>query len=682
MWCKPKICVKAMRASINALTVLATLVHGGYVWGQDSIGENSVLDMSLEELTKLEVPTVVGASKYEQTALQAPSSVTVISADEIRRFGYTTLADVLRSVRGFYVTNNRNYSFVGTRGFSRPGDFNSRILVMVDGHRVNDGIYGQGNIGGDFVLDIDLIERVEIIRGPGSSLYGTGAFFGVINVIPKRGKDFNGGEVALGVGGSKTHQARLTYGKKLDSGADVLLSVNGYETRGQRNLFYPEYAGAVNGGYASNADGERWKNAYGSLNYGGFSLSAGTVGRRKVVPSGLYDTAFGDSGTFTVDKHSYVDMQYQRDVGLDSNFHVRLYGDRYRYNADYLYDVPVYPSRTINKDVGISNWWGAELRFTTRIAQKHRITVGAEYVNNTASDQANYDADPHVVYNYSPYRFQTTALYVQDEFSVTDRLTMNLGLRADRQYQGVQSVNPRLAAIYSAWAGTVFKALYGTAFRAANSYERFASLPGLVANSALKPEEIKTTELVVEHSFRSNIRGVFSIYRYQLDKLVTQTFDPGLGSDTYVNGTRLNAHGFDVELQAKFKPIEGRVSYSQQVSKDSLTGLTLSNAPKHLVKLNLVAPVPKSKLSVAWETQYVSGRTNWQNQNVPASSVSNLTVLGRNLVKGLDITAGMYNVFDKRNLDPSSNDDASAVTSVVAHPQDRRQFLLRAYYRF
>ena len=89
---------------------------------------------------------------------------------KFKRYGYRTLADILRSVRGFYVTNDRNYSYLGVRGFSRPGDYNARILLLVDGHRLNDNIFGAALIGTEFPLDVDLIERVEIIRGPSSSL--------------------------------------------------------------------------------------------------------------------------------------------------------------------------------------------------------------------------------------------------------------------------------------------------------------------------------------------------------------------------------------------------------------------------------------------------------------------------------------------------------------------------------
>ena len=98
--------------------------------------------LSLEELADLNIDSVYGASMYLQKVTEAPSSVTIITADDIERYGYRTLADALRSVRGFYITNDRNYSYLGVRGFSRPGDYNARILLLIDGHRLNDNVFG------------------------------------------------------------------------------------------------------------------------------------------------------------------------------------------------------------------------------------------------------------------------------------------------------------------------------------------------------------------------------------------------------------------------------------------------------------------------------------------------------------------------------------------------------------
>ncbi|WP_347272711.1 Plug domain-containing protein [Candidatus Kuenenia sp.] len=136
----------------------------------------NLLSMNIEDLMEIEIATVYAASKYKQKVTEAPSSVSIVTVDDIKKYGYRTLADILRSIRGLYVTYDRNYSYLVSMGFLRSGDYNSRYLSMVDGLRLNDAVYDTASIGTEFVLDVDLIDRVEVIRGPGSSLYGSNAF--------------------------------------------------------------------------------------------------------------------------------------------------------------------------------------------------------------------------------------------------------------------------------------------------------------------------------------------------------------------------------------------------------------------------------------------------------------------------------------------------------------------------
>src|SRR3989454_5505517 len=142
-----------------------------------------------------DLPSVFGASKYEQKPSEAPASISIITADEIQRYGYRTLSEILRSVRGLFTTYDRNYSYIGARGFDRPGDYDTRILLLLDGHRINDNVYDQASIGTESIVDVNAIERVEVIRGPSSSLYGTNAFLAVVNVITKSGRELKGGEI-------------------------------------------------------------------------------------------------------------------------------------------------------------------------------------------------------------------------------------------------------------------------------------------------------------------------------------------------------------------------------------------------------------------------------------------------------------------------------------------------------
>src|SRR5580698_3763478 len=173
--------------------------------------QKDLSQVSLEELSNIQV---YSASKHMQSASDAPASVTVVTADEIQKYGYRNLADILRSVPGFYVTYDRDYTFVGVRGFGRLGDWNSRILVLIDGHRINDNVLGNAMLGTEFLVDVDMIDRVEIVRGPSSSLYGAQAFFAVINVITRKGAQKRSLELSFAGASFGTYRGRASYSRR------------------------------------------------------------------------------------------------------------------------------------------------------------------------------------------------------------------------------------------------------------------------------------------------------------------------------------------------------------------------------------------------------------------------------------------------------------------------------------
>jgi outer membrane receptor for ferrienterochelin and colicin len=172
-------------------TVLALLLRASIAQAQAA---SDSLVLSLDSLLNTRISS---AAKYQQTMSEAASSVTIVTAEDIQRYGYRTLPDVLASVRGFYLSYDRNYAYHGARGFSRPSDYNNRILVLVDGNAMNEGVFGSSAVGTDFNVALSSLERIEIVRGPGSALYGTGAVFAVINVVTKTAAHTPGAALAV-----------------------------------------------------------------------------------------------------------------------------------------------------------------------------------------------------------------------------------------------------------------------------------------------------------------------------------------------------------------------------------------------------------------------------------------------------------------------------------------------------
>src|SRR5689334_8857891 len=242
------------------------------------------------ELLLFEETPITGAAKHAQSARDAPARVTVITREEIERFGYRTLAEALRAVPGFYLSGDRNYDHIGVRGFLRPNDFNDRILLLVNGHTYNNDLYQQAYLGQDFGIDVEAIDHVEVIRGPGSALYGGNALFAVVNVVTTTGRETPGiqGVVETGSFGRKRSQASV--GHVAESGAEVFATGSILDVDGQESLFYPAYdSPQTNHGIAEDADGERALKFFTQARYGSVSFQGGTAWREKHVPTGAFD---------------------------------------------------------------------------------------------------------------------------------------------------------------------------------------------------------------------------------------------------------------------------------------------------------------------------------------------------------------------------------------------------------
>jgi len=636
--------------------------------------EPDITEMPLEQLMNLEVTT---ASKFPQKTMDAPAAVTVITDQDIREYGYRTLADALRSIRGINITYDRVYDYFGARGFGPTGDYNSRLLLMIDGRRVNDVVYDQAYLGTEGIIDMENVKRIEFVPGSGSSIYGSNAVFGVMNVITKQGADVKGAELAGGFASYGSDREKATYGQRFENGADVLLSASRYYSDGHKNLFYRDFDNPDDTPFhARNLDSTGMERAFGKFGYGAFTLEGAFVDRKKDFPIPLFGSAPDQPG-FYDDRQGFVEARYDDRLTDTISAQGRLYYGLYDYSSLFTYANESGGGFFHNKDRQESQWWGGEARMIWDL-NEHRLLLGSIYQSNFQQFMLNFDAvTPRNVFTDVNTSSHWYGLYLQDEYTPFDFLTLNAGLRYDEYSVSGDTLNPRLGLIVRARDDLTLKMLYGTAFRAPQLYELRYTTPGTKTPESLGPEHITTYEAVAEYQPTSNLRLTATAFRYDISDLIRQVEDPSDGLLVFANSQSVQTQGLEFESEYRWRNgTRLRSSYAFAYAKDQSTGDWLINSPKHLAKLNLSTPLYNERLRAGIEWQFVSDRQAKVSTS-PSYSVVNLTLTANRLIPNLDISGSIYNFLDKQYTNVPGQQ-----TSVDLIPQDGRNYRLWFTYHF
>ena len=671
------------RAGIGLLLLLSLALLPAAVppplEAQGSSQPTGLIGMSMEDLMKVDVDSVYGAAGYKQKLTETPASVTIITSDEIRRYGYRTLAEILSNVPGLYVTYDRDYTYVGFRGFSRPGDYNSRVMLLIDGHLLNDDVYQQALIGTDFPLDVDLIDRVEVIRGPNTSSYVASAFLGVINVITKRGRDAKGLTASAELASYGTFKTSLTYGNQLQNGLEILLSGSFYDSRGHKQLYFPEYdSPATNYGIAQDCDGDRYRHAFLALSYRGLVLQGAYGWRDKTIPTGAFGTIFNDPGTRTIDAPGFVDLSYDHQFGGNWGYKARVYYDHYAYDGSYIFDMSASggPARVVNRDLGQGDRWGAEFDFSKELGAHQTMTAGSEFRDNYRQDQENYDAQPFVQYLNDRRSSTVGAVFAQDAISFPSHLILDLGLRYDRYSTFGGTTNPRGDLIYNPSDKTTLKLLYGQSFRAPTAYEMFYAAYPNEPNPNLRPETAKTTEVVWEQTLGSNFRLTASGYFYPIRRLINEAEGTAPGLIIYRNQGNVDLRGLELALNKKLASgLEVGGSFSYERAKDLSSSTPLTNSPRELAQAHLSLPLARRRIFTSLNAQYVSKRETLAGNYAGGYLLPNLTLSSPKALRGWEVSASLYNTFDKRYGDPGAVEHREDIIY-----QDGRTFRIKISY--
>jgi len=653
------------------LCVLGTVAQA-IAKDNEPVTQADLFEMPLEELAEQSF-TVSGASKYEQKTSEAPASVTIVTADEIRKYGYKTLADVLESVPGMFITYDRNYHYVGVRGFCRPGDYDSRILILMNGHRVNDNVADSVSTGTTFPIDVDLIEKVEVIRGPGSSLYGSNALLAVVNVITKDAKTLKGVEVSGEVASFDTQKERISYGQNFDESHNLLVSATSYKSDGPTLHFKEFDTPATNNGNVSNDD-DKYYNLFCTATAGDLSLIATYLPREKGIPTASFDTVFGDSRTRTNDDMALVGLEYKHDFSDDFALRGRVSYHHYNYDGAYVYDDS---GLYVNRDNIRGRWWESELQFIAKPIENHKITWGIEDRYNTTQDQKNWDS---AVYLDDHRHSNNWGIYVQDEWKIFDKWTLIGGLRRDEYETVGGATNPRLALIYQHSDATTLKLLYGRAFRAPNPYELYYNDGGhtMKAANSLNPETIETYEAVLEQKLNKNLSATASAFHYTMYDGIEEYLDPSDNLFVFRNLKEVKTNGIETAILGKWENgVKGRASYSFVEARDEQTNGILVGSPKHLAKFNVISPVIQDNLFAGLEVLYTSSVKTLTDNYANDFWITNLTLTYENIAKGLELSVSVYNLFDVHYGYPGGSEHREDIIE-----QDGRSFRIKLTYRF
>ncbi len=611
----------------------------------NSVKADSFLHLSLRELAQIQV--VTSASGFEQKKLNAPASVTIIKAAEWREKGAHNLEQALQgavSIQLDNVTTGNSYQKYSIRGLS--GVFGQQVLLLSDGIPLNRAHHG----GTPPLAEIPLhgFKRIEIIRSPGSVVFGADAFAGIINLISYEPGELPN-ELQLSLGEPEQYILNLSKNYNWDD-INFQVALN-YHHRGEDssqlitsdlqtvfdNVFNSSASiapGVLNDDYhALTFKTEfNWKK-FSSQYYLIDSKSGLGGGVAQVLdPTGIdnfknqnlkfsYDLSEIMQGTFT------LSGWYKKQEGI-SKFTIFPPGTVLPIgksgNIDFVEPTvfTTFIDGYIGHPANVTKHYHANLihLFNLNNTQQIRWELGYEKQNYSASEPKNFG--PSVLngtetivdgaltdvsgtkHIYMPNVSRSfTFASLQNEWQVRENVLLNLGIRIDDYSDFGSTVNPRIGINWAVSKNINIRSFAGSAFRAPSFVDLYAkNNPAAQGNINVKPEEITTYELGLNYQIDDDFHNSFTIFKYQANELIAHITDKQSGIAIAQNIGKNETSGFEWEGRWRpFKTVDVSGNFTYLNSKDG-KGKTIPNIAKKLASLTL----------------------NWQiNSNVNANLTSN-----------------------------------------------------------
>jgi iron complex outermembrane receptor protein len=592
---------------------LATLLlaHAPAARSADLHGEEDELAMVYGDKSTISI-----ATGSKQQLRRAPAVATVITAEDIAAMGASDLDEVLETVPGIHVSNAPNtYSSLYLIRGIYSGQ-NPQTLMLQNGVPMTTLFQGnKGNIWGGY--PVENIARIEIIRGPGSALYGADAYSGVINIITKNAADIAGTHVGVRAGSFHTRSAWIQHGSKAGE-LDIAAYLRTGTTDGQRRIIEADAQtardrtartsaslapGPVNVGYDA-------VDANLGLGYRKWRLNVGyklrdDLGTGAGISSALDPVGKEKSERFNTDL-SWTDTQlapgwgagatasyfeYRQRIPVD----LRLWPPGTRFPTGLFPDGMIGHPDTSERQLRLS----AFATYSGFAGHSIRAGVGHDDLNlyetatykNYMFDAAGVPIPAGAVADYSliqpfmlPQRRKVDYVYLQDEWQFAPDWALTAGVRHDRYSDFGGTTNPRLALVWDAALDVTAKLLYGRAFRAPSFSEQYGiNNPVQRGNPNLSPETISTLEAAFAWQARRDLQLNLSVFSYTMDDIIRAVPNPAPAPGSTFSNTG-GQHGHGMELEAVWdatRTLRLSGNYSYQRSIDESTGRDAGYAPHH-----------------------------------------------------------------------------------------------------
>lgn len=495
---------------------------------------DQLTNLSLEELLNIKITS---STQTDETLLSVPSSVTVFTHQDIARLRVDTLEQLMNFVPGFQSRRSSESPLVETfsaRGH-RLGTTNREVLVVIDGRRLNSDWTG-GSLLYSPLTQLDSIEKIEFIRGPGSAVYGANAYMGVINITSARQRN----NISLSTGSFASHKAALNLGRESNE-QDIGYSVQAYHFGDEGEPFHnlddsfspsPLNTRDAIEGYGAEGKvlGEQFHIAY------GFSKRLG----KDFYELDRLTKNFSDNYRRVKTQYLNLGYEFQWHQAIESK--LNLWASEGEAEASLPFSVTPMNGLFYGKEKNIelnqfNNW---------RLSDEAAVQFGIEYRNPEITHSVLQMGDTRTEIGETNSR-RNLAAFSQYQYRLNEHWKFTLGGRYDDYQFTGSSFSPRLGAIYQPDQRSAWKLIYGEAFRAPSRSEMdYKNNPAFIGNPTLKPETVNTWELIYARQITA-LNLSISYFRSRMDDIIVQQPN-SQGQISRGNADSDKSNGIEIEL--------------------------------------------------------------------------------------------------------------------------------------